>query len=72
METLRINTTIKRGGHLQIDIPTKLQEDDVEVVLIIETKKSPEKQYNFSDLAGKLRWSGDALEIQKALRDEWK
>lgn len=72
METLRINTIIKRGGHLQIDIPTRLQEGDVEVVLIIESKNKPENKYDFSDLAGKLKWPGDALETQKALRDEWK
>ena len=27
--------------------------------------------YSFSDLAGKLTWSGDALEEQRKLRNEW-
>lgn len=71
METLRINTTIKSDGHLKIDVPTRLLEGDVEVILIIERKKQDEKKYNFSDLAGKLRWEGDALKTQEMLRNEW-
>lgn len=27
--------------------------------------------YDFSDLAGRLTWQGDAVEVQRALRDEW-
>jgi predicted DNA-binding antitoxin AbrB/MazE fold protein len=27
--------------------------------------------YNFSDLAGKLSWNGDAVEAQRRIRDEW-
>ena len=27
--------------------------------------------YNFSDLAGRLTWQGDAVEMQRLLRDEW-
>ena len=34
-----------------------------------ETKET--KQYDFSDLVGKLSWSGDAVAEQKRLRDEW-
>lgn len=30
-----------------------------------------EKSYNFADLAGKLTWKGDAVEMQRNLRDEW-
>ncbi|HUW43115.1 MAG TPA: hypothetical protein VMW02_02635 [Thermoplasmata archaeon] len=28
-------------------------------------------KYSFSDLAGKLTWSGDAVEEQRKLRNEW-
>lgn len=28
-------------------------------------------KHSFSDLAGKLTWSGDALEEQRKLRNEW-
>ena len=27
--------------------------------------------YDFSDLAGQLTWQGDAVAIQRMLRDEW-
>lgn len=29
------------------------------------------RQYDFSDLAGKLEWKGDAVTQQRLLRDEW-
>jgi hypothetical protein len=28
-------------------------------------------KYDFSDLAGRLTWRGDAVAVQKELRDEW-
>jgi hypothetical protein len=27
--------------------------------------------YDFSDLAGRLTWQGDAVTVQRTLRDEW-
>ena len=32
---------------------------------------SPKPTFDFSDLAGKLQWKGDAVEEQRRLRDEW-
>jgi hypothetical protein len=29
------------------------------------------EKYNFSDLSGKLFWRGDAVAIQKEIRNEW-
>ncbi|MBN2041271.1 MAG: hypothetical protein JW864_14615 [Spirochaetes bacterium] len=71
MKTLRIKTNIQKDGHLKIDIPTSLKEGDVEVLLVIETPDSLKNKYSFSDLAGKLKWNGDALAVQKELRNEW-
>lgn len=31
----------------------------------------PSGRYDFSDLIGKLSWRGDAVAIQRQLRDEW-
>jgi hypothetical protein len=28
-------------------------------------------RYDFSDLVGRLSWRGDAVAVQRALRDEW-
>jgi len=71
METIRTNTIIKADGHLSIDIPTAFEEGEVEIIIIIESKIKSKQKYNFSDLAGKLQWDGDALKSQKEIRDEW-
>ncbi len=71
METLKINTTTDTDGHLKIDVNTSMIEVDVEVVLVIEARKKNEVKYDFSDLAGKLKWDGDVIELQRKLRDEW-
>ncbi len=31
----------------------------------------PSERYDFTDLVGKLSWRGDAVAIQRQLRDEW-
>ena len=37
-----------------------------------QEKQLPENQkYDFSDLAGKLEWNGNAVAEQRLLRDEW-
>lgn len=33
--------------------------------------ETAEQSYDFSDLAGRLQWQGDAVEAQRSLRDEW-
>ena len=33
--------------------------------------KTENQKIDFSDIAGKLSWEGDALAEQKRLRDEW-
>ncbi len=39
------------------------------IVYTVEEGKKP--RYDFSDVVGKLRWKGDAVKEQRALRDEW-
>ena len=34
-------------------------------------RRQDRRRYDFSDLAGRLRWQGDAVAAQRALRDEW-
>ncbi|MEM8717808.1 MAG: hypothetical protein AAGE84_00675 [Cyanobacteria bacterium P01_G01_bin.39] len=36
-----------------------------------KTSSPTNTNYDFSDLAGKLSWQGDAVETQRKLRDEW-
>lgn len=41
-------------------------------VLITLLQKPEQKgQYDFSKLAGRLKWKGDAVEEQRKSRDEW-
>ncbi|MBP0030793.1 hypothetical protein [Roseofilum sp. Guam] len=52
-----------------------------QISLMIDTFKTLNQQqnlspligqtYDFSDLAGQLTWQGDAVAIQRMLRDEW-
>ena len=32
---------------------------------------SEKPKYDFSDLVGRLTWQGDAVTVQRVLRDEW-
>ena len=44
----------------------------VKVVLMAETKKLIcNKKYDFDDLLGKLDWQGDAVSVQREIRNEW-
>ncbi len=57
---------------LTIELPKEYENRRLEViVLAVDDKTTEPKKYNFSDIAGKLEWKGDALSIQKKLRDEW-
>jgi len=34
-------------------------------------KAKEEEHYNFSGLSGRLKWSGNAVQEQRKMRDEW-
>jgi putative addiction module CopG family antidote len=45
-----------------------------EIFAVLNPVLSEEKQkpnYDFSDLVGRLTWQGDAVTMQRNLRDEW-
>lgn len=74
MEVLKLTTKINESGHLNIDIPTNLEAVEVELVVIINpvsVKKKKKPNYDFSDLAARLSWQGDGVEMQNTLRYEW-
>lgn len=57
---------------LTIELPEEYNNRKLEVIVIaLEEKDNASKKYDFSDLAGKLEWKGDALKEQRKLRDEW-
>ena len=74
MEVLKLTTKIDESGCLNLSIPTQLADAEVNVVIVMNPVKSSEKSqftYDFSDLAGQLTWKGDAVAMQRNLRDEW-
>ncbi len=74
MEVLTLTGKIDSDGHLRLDVLTELPAGNVEIALIINPNLQPQpepKKYDFSDLAGKLTWQGDAVAIQRDLRNEW-
>jgi len=73
MEILKLASKIDPDGHLRLDLPTRLAEGDIEIVVIINPVEEKHKvgNYDFSDLAGKLTWQGNAVATQRELRDEW-
>ncbi|MEH2063399.1 MAG: hypothetical protein V7K50_14235 [Nostoc sp.] len=74
MEVFQLTTIVDASGLLHLDIPTQLAPGQVNIVVVLNPVASDRTQkpdYDFSDLAGKLVWEGDALAMQKVLRDEW-
>jgi hypothetical protein len=74
MEVLQLTTKTDESGCLTLNILTQLKAVEVNVVLVLNPVSSLEKQelkYDFSDLAGRLAWSEDAVAMQRTLRDEW-
>lgn len=74
MEVLKITTTIDESGYLNLNIPTQLAAGEVNIVVVLNPVSSDGKQkpsYDFSDLAGQLTWQGNAVAMQRTLRDEW-
>ena len=74
MQVLQLTTTISESGYLCLDIPTQLAPGEVSIVLVLNPISSLQAQkpnYDFSDLAGRLTWQGDAVTTQRVLRDEW-
>ncbi|MEQ8467759.1 hypothetical protein [Coleofasciculus sp. E1-EBD-02] len=74
MEVFQLTTTVNASGHLILDIPTQLSPGPVNIVLVLSSSvasKVQNQNYDFSDLAGRLNWRGNAVAMQRALRDEW-
>lgn len=74
MEIIEATTIIRDDGHLYLDLPTQTSPGKVKISITIQSIPDNEplpSKYNFSDLVGKLSWSGDAVAVQQNLRDEW-
>ncbi|NMF62812.1 hypothetical protein DP113_16020 [Brasilonema octagenarum UFV-E1] len=74
MEVLKFTAMIDESGYLSLNIPRQLAAQEVNIVVVLNPVSSSGKQklnYDFSDLVGRLTWRGDALCMQRTLRDEW-
>ncbi len=70
MEIVELTTTVNATGRLHIDIPTRLAPGKVQAVLVLHPVAASDRHYDFSDLTGRLSWKGDAVAVQRSLRDE--
>jgi hypothetical protein len=64
MEVLKLTARIDQTGHLNLSIPTQLEAVEVDVVVVltpVSSDENPQPRYDFSDLAGRLTWQGDAI-----------
>ena len=59
-----------KENRISLDIPEELGGYTFRIVMIPVGREEP-KNYDFTDLAGRLQWSGDAVAEQRRLRDEW-
>ncbi|MGV0027093.1 hypothetical protein [Phormidesmis priestleyi] len=71
MQTQTLIGKIDADGYLRLNIPTYLPPGEVELVLVINSASPTARKYDFSDLVGTLQWQGDAIAMQRSLRDEW-
>ncbi len=55
---------------LTIELPKEYENKKLEVI-ILQLEDAEEKQNDFSEFFGKLQWTGNPLEEQKKLRNEW-
>ena len=63
------------GKYLHMEVPDEFKDKKVEVIIfpvsILQENRKEKKIYDFSDVAGKMKWSGDAVLEQRRIRDEW-
>jgi len=72
-----VQSTVKNGRYTSASAVILaalqlLKEQEILVVLNPVSLDGKQKSsYDFSDLVGRLTWQGDAVTMQKNLRDEW-
>lgn len=56
---------------LKLKLPLSFKSKKVEVI-VFPYPENEKPIYDFSDVAGKLAWTGNQLKEQRRLRNEWK
>lgn len=70
MQRLTLNAKTDMDGHLRLDLPVHLPSKELDVTIVWQ-QTDAERSYDFSDLVGRLKWRGDAVAAQRAIRSEW-
>ena len=47
------------------------ERENLVVLNPVSSEENQKSSYDFSDLVGRLTWQGDAVTMQRNLRDEW-
>ena len=72
---IAIRTHVRpKDRRVSFDIPPGFPQSLYELILLpVESPRTDETEtgYDFSDLAGRLMWKGDAVAAQRSIRDEW-
>jgi hypothetical protein len=72
VQVLKTQGEIGADGHLRVDVAVELPAGPIELVMVLGgIPPTNGARYNFSELAGRLQWKGDAVREQRILRDEW-
>ncbi len=73
MQVVKVKGEIDARGYLRLELPTQLPAGPIELVIVLGSvpQQGNGLKYDFVDLSGKLSWQGDAVAMQRRLRDEW-
>lgn len=70
MTVLNVSAETDHDGTVRLALQTPLKDQRVDVVVVVQPATTA-PSYDFSDIAGHLQWTGDAVAAQRGLRDEW-
>jgi hypothetical protein len=67
------NAEINGSQLTWLDTPPQMLSHQRVVITLASSKPTaqPSHRYDFSDLVGRLKWRGDAVAEQRAIRNEW-
>ena len=66
-----IERTVRpKRNRVSVEVPREFSAYTCRVI-VVPLQEVKKQKYDFSDIAGKLQWKGDAVACQRKLRDEW-
>jgi len=72
-----VQSTVKNGRYssasevIQAALRLLKERENLVVLNPVSSEEKQKSSYDFSDLVGRLTWQGDAVTMQRNLRDEW-